>query len=218
MKIVVYTAGILIVLAVAWTVYLNNSLKKFESNLSETLVMSETQQEMPAQEMPAIESENPPATEVSGEGFASDDSLTFEESFAIESEEIKPIVTSPDVDIQLPNTAEIVGHTEEIPTETVGPCGDVWESSGSGVDFHSLSKSEQLQFMKKGLVKRFGNVPEVDLFIDYMKLSHGKQSIGEKQALESVRAVATLFPNEANKKHLRELELRVASRRIQSKQ
>ncbi len=218
MKIVVYTAGILIVLAVAWTVYLNNSLKKFESNLSETLVMSETQQEMPAQEMPAIESENPPATEVSGEGFASDDSLTFEESFAIESEEIKPIVTSPDVDIQLPNTAEIVGHTEEIPTETVGPCGDVCESSGSGVDFHSLSKSEQLQFMKKGLVKRFGNVPEVDLFIDYMKLSHGKQSIGEKQALESVRAVATLFPNEANKKHLRELELRVASRRIQSKQ
>ncbi|MDE0426466.1 MAG: hypothetical protein OXN25_16565 [Candidatus Poribacteria bacterium] len=216
MRVVVYTAGILIVLAVAWTFYLNHSIKKFESNLSETIVMSETQQEMPA----IVDSKNPPETEVSDEGLASHDALTFEDSFVRESEDIKPIVTSPEVDIQVPTTAETVGHNEETPTtETVvGPCGEVCEPSRSGVDFHSLSKSEQLQFMQKGLVKRFGDVPEVDLFIDYMKLSHNKRSVGEKQALEYVRAVATLFPNEANKKHLRELEVRVASRPIQQKQ
>jgi len=214
MRVVVYTAGILIVLAVAWSFYLKHSIKKFESNLSETIVMSETQQEMPA-----IDSENPPETEVSDEGLASHDALAFEDSFARESEDIKPIVTSPEVDIQVPNTAETVEHNEAPATETVvGPCGEVCEPSGSGVDFHSLSKSEQLQFIQKGLVKRFGNVPEVDLFIDYMKLSHNKRSVGEKQALEYVRAVATLFPNEANQKHLRELEVRVASRRIQQKQ
>ena len=218
MRVVVYTAGILIVLAVAWTFYLNHSIKKLESNLPETIVMSETQQEKPVQKMPAIDSENPPETEVSDEGLASHDALTFEDSFLRESEDIN--VTSSEVDIQVPNTAETVGHNEETPTtETVvGPCGEVCESSGSGVDFHSLSKSEQLQFIRKGLVKRFGNVPEVDLFIDYMKLSHSKRSVGEKQALEYVRAVATLFPNEENKKHLRELEVRVASRPIQQKQ
>ena len=67
--------------------------------------------------------------------------------------------------------------------------------------------------MRKGLIKRFGDIREVHLFIDYMKLGHNTQTFSEEEVLESVRAIATLFPNEANKRHLQELELRVASRR-----
>lgn len=87
----------------------------------------------------------------------------------------------------------------------LGACGEFCEK----VDFLNMTPRERLSLWRTGLIKQFGEIPEVDLYIDYMKLRHGTGSVSEEKALDYVRAVATLFPNEANLNHLREMELRV---------
>lgn len=220
-RIVVYTAGVLVVLAVAWTLYLNHGLKDFEASLSQAPAAPTTQQETP-QGTTATESDRQPETEVSDDVLESDEATTIEDvSPKMESEEDQDSIviwtdsdTESSVDAETGTLEKPLTLIEEKPIATVvGACGENCEPSESGVDLQSLSKNEQLEFMRKGLIKRFGDIREVHLFIDYMKLGHNTQTFSEEEVLESVRAIATLFPNEANKRHLQELELRVASRR-----
>ena len=121
----------------------------------------------------------------------------------------------------MPKTATLEAPltlNEGTPVATVvGACGEICEPSESGVDILSLSKDEQREFFREGLIRRFGDIPEVHRFIHYMKLAHNHQTISEKDALENARAIATLFPSEANKRHLQEMELRVASNRTTQK-
>ena len=97
----------------------------------------------------------------------------------------------------------------------VGACGENCEPSE--VDFQELSEDARFAFLRKGLTKRFGDIPEVHLFVDYMERGHRNQPISQEEALRYVRATATLFPNAANKRHLQELELRVASKQTLQK-
>ena len=76
MRIVVSTAGILIILAVAWMLYLNYNIKEFDASLPDPVVVSEPQQESP-QEIPVVDSKNSPETEVSDDVFESDEGDTY---------------------------------------------------------------------------------------------------------------------------------------------
>lgn len=217
MRVVIYTAAALIVLAVAWTLYLTHGLKDFESGLSEVPV-STTE---PQRDTTAVESQTKVKTE--GDDFLEDLARVPTDTQA--GREITDSAPTPDsetsrhletdINEEIEVSEEMVAIDESLKaetptTDTVGACGEICEPSS--VDFHSLSATERFQFWREGLTKRFGDISEVHLFIEQMELTHRNQTIPEHEILKYVRATATLFPNEANKRHLQEMELRVASR------
>lgn len=217
MRIVIYTAGILVVLAVAWTLYLNLGLKDFEARLSQVPAVPTT-----PQETTVSENDRQPETEVSSDVLEFDEAATIEDVYPkMESEEDQDSLviwtdsdTESSIDAETATLEAPLTLNEGAPVATVvGPCGEICEPSESGVDVLSLSKDEQRDLFREGLIRRFGDIPEVHVFIHYMELAHKHQTISEKDALENARAIATLFPNKANKRHLQEMELRVASSR-----
>ena len=222
MRIVVYTAAALIVLAVAWTLYLNHGLKDFESSLSEVPAPPTE----PQSDTTAIENHTEPETVGDDllEHFAAEHTDTqagrkiTDDAPTHDSETVRHSETDINQEIEASEETVTINEPlkEETPiTDTVGACGEVCEPSS--VDFQSLSATERFQFWREGLIKRFGDIPEVHLFIEQMELSHRKQTIPEHEILKYVRATATLFPNEANKRHLQEVELRVASRQTRTR-
>jgi hypothetical protein len=221
MRIVVYTAGVLIVLAAAWDFYLNDRIQQFEVSLSEVPATPTTQQEL-QQEVPddVLNSDDPIKAEdfsaIAGDVIWTDADAELSEMYS--SSEAETIWTDADaelsVDAETGVSEETITPNEETPiVPVVGACGEVCEPSESGVDILSLSKDEQREFFREGLIRRLGDTPEVHRFIHYMKLAHNNQTISEEEALENARVITTLFPNKANKRHLQELELRAASRR-----
>ena len=221
-------AGALIVLALAWTLYLNHGIKDFEASLSGNPTTSTTQSEAP-QRTPTPEIEKEPEAEVDdlSEDLTTGDTDSFQEDSEItDALDIHALDTFgdsvPDIDDETQTSEETLTLNELLDAgtpiaTTVGPCGEVCEPSVSSVDILSLSKEERREVFREGLIRRFGDTPEVDRFIHYMKLADTHQTISEEEALENAQAIATLFPNEANKRHFQELELRVASRRTTQK-
>jgi hypothetical protein len=68
----------------------------------------------------------------------------------------------------------------------------------------------RLAATKLSCTKRFGDIPEVDLFIESVQHADNKTSVPIEKEIEFVRAIATLFPNASNLRHLRDMELRVS--------
>jgi len=211
MRVVIYTAVVLIVLAVAWTFHLNHELKDFEASLPEVPATPTEPQKTLSD---TILGESHTETEAEVDNFLEDiqtESEITDYAHTQGSESSGHSESETDINQEIEVSGGTIPIEEASTTEAVGACGKVCEPLS--VDFHSLSATERFQLWREDLTKRFGDIPEVDLFVEQKELAHRKQTIPDSEILKYVHATATLFPNEANKRHLQEMELRIASRR-----
>lgn len=216
MRTIFYVAIGLIILCAIWLIYLHYDVRNFEKNIAQTSIPVVEKHKpvvdnSPAEDDGAIETDIDNNFEDSiNLDTEAPDNETVTEYLDIHNSVVDKLLNT-DTDIEFSVDSFMLDENYDEPhteTRVKGACGEYCEK----VDFENLTSDERLELWRNGLVKKFGNIPQVDLFIDYMGLSHGSGSVSQEQALEHVRAVATLFPNEANLKHLQEMELRVKSR------
>ncbi len=84
--------------------------------------------------------------------------------------------------------------------------------SASRQNWRSLSKDQLHEYRRQDLIKRFGDIPEVHIFMDTGKRMQ-EGSVSPETALEFAEAVATLFPNPANEIPVKELRELLAKQR-----
>ncbi len=89
--------------------------------------------------------------------------------------------------------------------------------SASRQDWRSLSADELHEYRRQDLIKRFGDIREVHIFMDTGRRMQ-RSSVSLETALEYVEAVATLFPDPANDKIVEELRAVEATQRKTSEQ
>lgn len=203
MRVILSALGIFIVAAVVWSLWIRYDTQKFLENPPELPANS-------ANEKVAIN--DSVSTEVAevyeSEKVEADDSPADIQTIDIKSQEEEKIQDDLEIDnAELQEDVAFVPSNElleEEEPEDVGPCGEVCGTPTTNI--RSLSEKERIELTHQNLVKRFGDIPEVHLFTEQRHLSLEGKTIPQSEILEYVRAVATLFPNEANKRHLKELE------------
>lgn len=196
MKKVVFTAILLTVLGTVWTLYLEHDKKRFINNLPQP----------PATVRQPVSTAKTPATSKSIETMTTKSALseTLVEDTPTESVHAHPH----------PHT-DSLETTEEVDRFD----GDMFSDSeirSEVVDLHppqtkepyrhwkELSKEELYERRKQALIKKHGDIPEVEIFLK--QLMYPKPYLTEEEFNEQARAMLILFPSNNNKKKLESLK------------
>ena len=197
MKKVVFTATLLIVLGTVWTLYLEQDKKRFIDNLPQP----------PATVRQPVGTADAPATSKSIETMTAKSALseTIVEDTLTESEHAHPHPhTHAD---SLETTEKVERFDDDMFSES--------EIPSDLVDLHShqtkeprrhwkeLSKEELYERRKQSLIRKHGDIPEVEIYLK--QRMYPKPYLTAEEFTEQARAMLILFPSDNNRKKLEPL-------------
>ena len=199
MKRIYATAIVLITLGIAWTLYLRYQNKRFIDNLPKG--PTPVTKRMPTPNTSTIdEHENNETPETADPATHSNESIIEESPLTTDT----PQGTAPQKsEVIVPkNVPEDISEPNTF-TETPEP-----EKEQPGI--RELSLEEIMEKNREHLIKKHGDIPEVDIFLKHFpfeSLQQGKTKIERTRTLSSEeilnykKSIATLWPNKSNLKN-----------------
>lgn len=209
MKKVIFTAIVLILLGTTWTLYLRWENKRFVESLPKA--PSRTNIEQPTDTITQDGTdENKNSEPYPLESVPENNKLPVEENVLQESTSLSEEL-SPDTAHRPPHPGE--SHLPDIDYTFRATLEQEVESNAPS-SIMDLSVEEIIENNRQMLLKKHGNIPEIDIYLKHMVpvfegLTEGKSQVNVKRTpeaqLEYSRALATLFPTADNIKQYQEV-------------
>ena len=201
MKQFVFVCIALVVLGVAWTLYLEHEKERFVESLPKVpLVVT---QPVDVGDVPldtdtdrvvnTTEAQSPLSKDAPMETVDAAETTVLPESEHLAPTEVvvdAAETTSPDV--------PMVSADKMKPTFTHSPFPHLHDSSVS-TDWAGLSRTAKIERHRENLIKQFGNRPEVHILVQ--TIDNGpKYQYSSEENLKIAEAIFALFPNDANRR------------------
>ena len=202
MKKVIVTTLILIVLGTVWTLFLEREKRRFVDSLPK----------VPTTVTQPVPTDAPSASEI-GESSATDSPLPGPSAIGEETTGATEFIDHgdrQDADVLEPTDLsvesffqELVSESDEENTAQAPAYLDAHETQERRRHWTELSKEELYQHRRDLMVKKHGNIPEIDVYLRHT--IYPKPFLALDESREFVQAILILFPSENNRRKLEPL-------------